>query len=92
MSQPAPAAQPVLPPQAPKLQLRPEVYLSRDLVTFGDLIAGLGGETAQVAAFRGPALGETGTIQVARIVEAARGPASSATRWNWRARASRRSS
>lgn len=73
VSQPAPAVQPVLPPQAPKLQLRPEIYLSRDLVTFGDLIAGLGGETAQIAAFRGPALGETGTIQVARIVEAARG-------------------
>ncbi|SIQ21499.1 flagellar basal body P-ring formation chaperone FlgA [Bosea sp. TND4EK4] len=65
--------QPALPPQAPKLQLRPEIYLSRDLVTFGDLIAGLGGETAQIAAFRGPALGDTGTIQVARIVEAARG-------------------
>ena len=55
-----------------KLQLRPEVNLGRDLVTFGDLIPGLAGEAAATAAFRAPALGETGTIQVARIVEAAR--------------------
>ncbi|WP_377838644.1 flagellar basal body P-ring formation chaperone FlgA [Bosea sp. UC22_33] len=55
-----------------RLQLRPEVSLSRDLVTFGDLIPGLSGEAATTAAFRAPALGETGTIQVARIVEAAR--------------------
>ncbi|MDP3602651.1 MAG: flagellar basal body P-ring formation chaperone FlgA, partial [Bosea sp. (in: a-proteobacteria)] len=49
------------------------ITLSRDLVSFGDLIAGLGLEAAQTPAFRAPALGETGTIQVARIVEAARG-------------------
>lgn len=55
-----------------KLQLRPEINLARDLVTFGDLIPGLAGEAAATAAFRAPALGETGTIQVARIVEAAR--------------------
>lgn len=55
-----------------KLQLRPEINLGRDLVTFGDLIPGLAGEAAATAAFRAPALGETGTIQVARIVEAAR--------------------
>lgn len=55
-----------------KLQLRPEISLMRDLVTFGDLIPGLTGEAAATAAFRAPALGETGTIQVARIVEAAR--------------------
>lgn len=55
-----------------KLQLRPEISLARDLVTFGDLIPGLAGEAAATAAFRAPALGETGTIQVARIVEAAR--------------------
>lgn len=56
-----------------KLQLRPEINLVRDFVTFGDLIPGLAGEVATTAAFRAPALGETGTIQVARIVEAARG-------------------
>lgn len=55
-----------------RLQLRPEISLARDLVTFGDLIPGLAGEAAATAAFRAPALGETGTIQVARIVEAAR--------------------
>lgn len=55
-----------------KLQLRSEINLARDLVTFGDLIPGLGGEAATTAAFRAPSLGETGTIQVARIVEAAR--------------------
>ncbi|QEL21144.1 flagellar basal body P-ring formation protein FlgA [Bosea sp. F3-2] len=55
-----------------KLQLRSEVSLSRDLVTFGDLISGLMGEAAGTAAFRAPGLGETGTIQVTRVVEAAR--------------------
>lgn len=55
-----------------KLQLRSEINLARDLVTFGDLIPGLAGEAATTAAFRAPSLGETGTIQVARIVEAAR--------------------
>lgn len=58
--------------QPGKLQLRPELNLSRDLVTFGDLIPGLTGEAAATAAFRAPGLGETGTIQVARVVEAAR--------------------
>lgn len=68
---PAPAAAaPVLPQ---RLRLRPELNLARDLVTFGDLIPGLAGDAATTAAFRAPGLGETGTIQVARIVEAARG-------------------
>ncbi|MDP3410532.1 flagellar basal body P-ring formation chaperone FlgA [Bosea sp. (in: a-proteobacteria)] len=55
-----------------KLQLRSELTLMRDLVSFGDLIAGLPADAAATPAFRAPALGETGTIQVARIVEAAR--------------------
>lgn len=61
--------------QAPaphKPLLRSELTLSRDLVTFGDLIAGLPAQDAAMPAFRAPALGETGTIQVARIVEAAK--------------------
>lgn len=82
-AQPRPATQPnvsvaafsagqVAAPQAPRrLQLRTELTLARDLVSFGDLIAGLGAEAAATPAFRAPALGETGTIQVARIVEAA---------------------
>lgn len=60
-------------PSAPRFRLRPEINLGRDLVTFGDLIQGLSGDLAGMAAFRAPALGETGTIQVGRIVEAARG-------------------
>ncbi|OYW62024.1 MAG: flagella basal body P-ring formation protein FlgA [Bosea sp. 12-68-7] len=67
---PAPAAVPTRPS---RLQLRSDLTLSRDLVSFGDLIAGLAPEAAAIPAFRAPALGETGTIQVARIVEAARG-------------------
>ncbi|KRE00206.1 hypothetical protein ASE63_08970 [Bosea sp. Root381] len=64
--QPAAARQPL------RKQLRTELRLSRDLVSFGDLIDGLSAEAAATPAFRAPALGETGTIQVARIVEAAR--------------------
>jgi flagella basal body P-ring formation protein FlgA len=72
-ARPAPAAVASVAATVPgKLQLRPELHLSRDLVTFGDLIPGLTGEAAATAAFRAPALGETGTIQVARIVDAAR--------------------
>ncbi len=56
-----------------RLRLRPEIILNRDLVTFGDLIGGLSAEMAATAAFRAPTLGETGTIQVGRIVDAARG-------------------
>lgn len=66
-------AQAVPAPQAQRLRLRSEITLGRDLVTFGDLISGLSGDLAGIAAFRAPALGETGTIQVRRIVEAARG-------------------
>lgn len=68
--QPAPAAVPA--PVVQRLRLKPELTLSRDLVTFGDLIAGLPAQDAAVPAFRAPALGETGTIQVNRIVDGAR--------------------
>jgi len=66
------AGQIVQPQQARRKQLRSELTLTRDLVSFGDLIDGLSAEAAATPAFRAPALGETGTIQVARIVEAAR--------------------
>ena len=66
------AAGQVAAPQLPRrLQLRTELTLVRDIVSFGDLIAGLGTDAAATPAFRAPALGETGTIQVSRIVEAA---------------------
>ncbi len=64
----------VVAPQAPRrLQLRTELTLLRDIVSFGDLITGVGADAAATPAFRAPMLGETGTIQVARIVEAALG-------------------
>lgn len=68
---PAVSAPGVAPQPVRRLQLRSELTLARDLVGFGDLIAGLGAEAAATPAFRAPALGETGTIQVSRIVEAA---------------------
>lgn len=64
----APAATPAA---AAKLRLKPDLTLSRDIVGFGDLIAGLSPQDAALPAFRAPALGDTGTIQVARIVDAA---------------------
>lgn len=56
---------------AAKLKLKTDLTLSRDIVGFGDLIVGLSPQDAALPAFRAPALGETGTIQVSRIVEAA---------------------
>lgn len=81
-AQPHPAAAPVVvatlstgPAVAPqgsgKLALRPELTLSRDLISYGDLISGLPADVAAMPAFRAPALGETGTIQVSRIIEGA---------------------
>lgn len=64
----APAAAPAA---TAKLKLKPDLTLSRDIVGFGDLIAGLSPQDAALPAFRAPALGDTGTIQVARIVDAA---------------------
>lgn len=60
-----------VPAAAAKLRLKPDLTLSRDIVSFGDLIAGLSPQDGALPAFRAPALGETGTIQVARIVDAA---------------------
>ena len=62
----------VAPQAMPKPSLRPELTLSRDLVAYGDLMSGLPADLAAMPAFRAPSLGETGTIQVNRIVEAAR--------------------
>lgn len=60
-------------PQQPlRKQLRSELLLNREIVSFGDLIDGLSPEAAAIPAFRAPALGETGTIQVSRIIDAAR--------------------
>ncbi|HEV7335966.1 MAG TPA: flagellar basal body P-ring formation chaperone FlgA [Bosea sp. (in: a-proteobacteria)] len=69
----ASAAAPSAAPQAVagKPRLRPDLTLTRDIVSFGDLIAGLSPQDGALPAFRAPALGETGTIQVARILDAA---------------------
>ena len=58
------------PISAAKLRLKSDLTLMRDIVSFGDLIEGLSPQDAAIPAFRAPALGETGTIQVERIVEA----------------------
>lgn len=71
---PAPAgatASTTAPAATAKLRLKPDLTLSRDIVGFGDLITGLSPQDAALPAFRAPALGDTGTIQVARIVDAA---------------------
>ncbi len=51
--------------------LRPEVRVEAETVTLADLLEGAGGPMATRALFRAPALGESGTIQVNRIVDAA---------------------
>ncbi|HEV2560065.1 MAG TPA: flagellar basal body P-ring formation chaperone FlgA [Microvirga sp.] len=51
--------------------LRGDVTATADILTAGDLIEGLQGSAASHPLFRAPAPGETGTIQVRRIVDAA---------------------
>lgn len=52
--------------------LRAETRPERDIVLLGDLIRGVPDTIAETPVFRAPALGETGTIQAARVLEAAR--------------------
>ncbi len=68
---PGATASTTAPAATAKLRLKPDLTLSRDIVGFGDLITGLSPQDAALPAFRAPALGDTGTIQVARIVDAA---------------------
>jgi flagellar basal body P-ring formation protein FlgA len=51
--------------------LRAEARPMRDLVLLSDLIDGVPASVAATPLFRAPRLGETGTIQAARIIEAA---------------------
>lgn len=51
--------------------LRADVAVSRETVTIGDLLE-VSGAIADMPVFRAPALGRTGTIQVSRVIEAAR--------------------
>jgi flagella basal body P-ring formation protein FlgA len=55
-----------------KPALKPDITATRDILTLGDLVSGLPVSVAAQPAFRAPALGETGTIQSARIMEAVR--------------------
>jgi flagella basal body P-ring formation protein FlgA len=58
-----------LSPQAPTL--RGEVLATSDLVRIGDLVENAGAP-ASIAVFRAPDLGQTGSVSVARVVEALR--------------------
>ena len=51
--------------------LRGDVVAQRDSLTLGDLIEGAPAALAETALFRSPALGQTGTVQTRRIIEAA---------------------
>lgn len=52
--------------------LKGEARVSRDVVTLGDLVDGLDAKAAGTALFASPRLGESGTIQASRAIEAAR--------------------
>lgn len=51
--------------------LRGDVTVRSDTLTLADLVEGVSGPAAERPLFRAPSLGETGTIQTRRIVEAA---------------------
>ncbi len=53
-----------------KPTLKADITATRDILTLGDLVSNLPLGLASQPAFRAPALGETGTIQASRIVEA----------------------
>jgi len=52
-------------------QIRTDVTVSRETITIGDLVEGAGA-AAETPVFRAPALGKNGTIQVSRVMDAAR--------------------
>jgi flagellar basal body P-ring formation protein FlgA len=52
--------------------LKGDVTVASDVLTLGDLVEGVPEAAAGTALFRAPALGQTGTIQARRILEAAR--------------------
>lgn len=58
---------------ADRIVLRGDVVAHGDVLTLGDLVDGLSGPESSSPLFRAPALGEAGTIQARRIVEAATG-------------------
>jgi flagella basal body P-ring formation protein FlgA len=52
--------------------LKPDVTVTAEIITFGDLLVGLPSDAARLPAFRAPALGDTGTIQLQRVRDAAK--------------------
>lgn len=52
-------------------QIRTDVTVARETITIGDLVEGAGA-AADTPVFRAPALGKNGTIQVSRVIDAAR--------------------
>lgn len=52
--------------------LRPTVLVSSDIVRIGDLVADVASDKADIAVFRAPDLGETGSVRVAAVIEALR--------------------
>ena len=52
--------------------LRPTVLVSSDLVRIGDLVANVAADKADIAVFRAPDLGETGSVNVQAVIEALR--------------------
>ena len=52
--------------------LKGDVVVAAEVLTLGDLVEGIPAEAAGTALFRAPALGQTGTIQARRIIDAAR--------------------
>lgn len=57
---------------AQKPTLRPAVLVASDVVRIGDLVADVDSEKADIALFRAPDLGETGSVQVATVIKALR--------------------
>ena len=53
------------------LALKGDLTTKRGVLTLGDLVAGVSGPAAEEPLFRAPKLGETGTIQANRVIEAA---------------------
>lgn len=52
--------------------LRPTVLVSGEFVRIGDLVSDVASEKADIAVFRAPDLGETGSVRVAAVMEALR--------------------
>ena len=52
-------------------QLRGDVLAANDVLTMADLVDGVSGPEAARPLFRSPALGDSGTIQVKRVLDAA---------------------